>query len=265
MGNKSAAHRRWTALAAASVALLLGASACAAPPTTSYTNETGQEVTVNWKDYPVSAGLLPEDFSHAVTQEEAQATSDAVLTDIRAALTSVHAFEWSTRGEAAWFPGGGNGYGGKVMTSTFNSTQWESATAPASNAEWEEIVAVTSRITTKHGLGGVQLLFDHENFKTDHSWQKDLIDKYGTADPQRLWWWEGTAYTRSQWLVLHMVNVDRDTTGAAAKETEDSGLPARSISISYGATAVPAKDQAALTQALEPFVGLTPPEATTSD
>lgn len=265
MGIKSTTHSTRIVLAGATVGFLLGATACTAPPTTSYTNPAGQEVTVNWKDYPVSAGMLPEDFSNAATQEEAQSTSDAVLHDIRAALTSTHALEWTTRGEAGWFPGGGNGYGGKMMTSIFNSTQWESTTAPASNADWEEIVAITSGITTEHGLGTVQPLFESNNFKNDHSWKKNLTDKYGTADPQKLWWWEGTAHAGPQWLALYMVNVDRDTTGAAAKENEDSGLPARSISISYGTTAVAGKEKAALSEALAPFMGLIPPKATTSD
>lgn len=252
-------------MVAAAAVLLLGTNACAPPPTTSYTNEAGQKTTVNWRDYPVSAGLLPEDFSHAATQQEAQMTSDAVLNDIRAALTEMYGLEWTTRGESGWFPGGGNGYGGKVVTSTFNSVQWESDTAPAGTAEWEDIVATTSRITTGHGLGPIQLIFDRGSFKDDPSWQQELINNYGTADPKKLWWWEGTAFTGSQWLSLHLVNVDRDMTGAAAKENAASNLPERSISISYGATAVPAQDEAALAKALEPFMGLTPPEATTSD
>lgn len=90
-------------------------------------------------------------------------------------------------------------------------------------------------------------------------------EKYGTTDPKELYWWAGTAYADSQWLSLALTNVDRDTTGAAAKEYAECGHPPRSISLSYGVTTVARADRAALEAALVLFDGLTPPEPTTSD
>ena len=78
-------------------------------------------------------------------------------------------------------------------------------------------------------------------------------------------WRDGTAYSGMQWLSVYVVDVDRDPTGSAAKDCEESKLPPRSISISYGVTTVPRADRAALAKALEPFAGLTPPTPTTSD
>lgn len=255
--------RSWAACVA--LASVLGLGACAAPPTTTYTNGAGQEVTVNWKDYPLHAYSLPGDLLQAPVKEEAEIVSARLLGEIRAALTKEFGMAWESTGEDRWNPELGNGYGGQAMTTTYNSAEWRTATIPASTAQWKKIVRVISRITTAHGLGPVQLTQDGDSFKNDPEWQKELVEKYGTADPQKLYWWDGTAYTGSQWLLVNLVNVDRDISGRAAKEYQESNFPARSISISYGLTTVPSADLAAFEKALEPFVGLTPPEPTTSD
>ncbi|MEO6530007.1 MAG: hypothetical protein ABI563_19375 [Specibacter sp.] len=255
--------RSWAACVA--LVSVLGLGGCAAPPTTTYTNGAGQEVTVNWKDYPLHAYSLPGDLRQAPVKEEGGVVSARILGQIRAALTKEFDFAWESTGEPGWQPDLGNGYGGQAMTTTYNSVEWSSTTSPASTAQWQKIVRVISRITTAHGLGPVTLTHDKDTFKNDAEWQKDLVEQYGTADPQKLWWWDGTAYSGSQWLSVYLVNVDRDTTGRAAKEHQESHFPAHSVSISYGVTTVRSADLAAFEKALEPFMGLTPPEPTTSD
>ena len=261
MGNRI--HKAVSAFAVAAV--LASASACAAGPTTTHTNTAGQEVTVNWRDYPLHAYTMPDEVLAAPVKENAEEISAAILSEIKTALGSEFNLHWNARGEQGWYPSSGNGYGGKSMTTTWSSVGWESDTAPAETADWEMVMAITSRITRAHGLGPVKVTHHGDTFKNDLEWQKDLLEKYGTADPQKLWWWDGTAYSGMQWLSINIVDVDRDSTGAAAKEYEQSKLPPRSISISYGITTVSRADRAALEQALEPFAGLTPPTPTTSD
>ncbi|MHA7268584.1 hypothetical protein [Arthrobacter sp. HLT1-20] len=248
-----------------SVALvaLLGLGACAAPPTTTYTNDAGQDVTVNWKDYPLHAYSLPEDLLAAPVKENVEFGSARLFAEIKTALNKDFSLTWKSAGEPSWNRDWGNGYGGKTMTSTYNSVEWSSTTLPVSTAEWKKIVRIVSRVTTARGLGPVKLTQDGESFKNDAEWQKDLVEQYGTADPEKLWWWDGMASSGSQWISVYLVNVDRDTTGTAATEYQESKLPARSIS--YGVTTVPRAELHAFKEALEPFVGLTPPEPTTSD
>lgn len=235
------------------VAALAGLSACASP-TTTYTNAAGQAVTVDWKDYPVHAGNLPEDVLAAPVKEDAEEVSEAILTEIKAALDAEFGLEWVASGESGWYHTQGNGYGGKSMTTTWNSVSWNSKTAPAETVDWERTLAIVSGITNAHGLGPVKLSPVAEDPK-----------KYGITDPKELYWWTGTAYADSQWLSLAVVNVDRDSTGEAAKDYAKTGLPPRSISIDYGVTTVAQADRAALEAALAPFSGLTRPEPTTSD
>lgn len=247
------------------LASMLGLAACAAPPTTTYTNEAGQDVTVKWKDYPLHAYSLPEDLLAAPVKETVEFRSARLFAEIKTALNKEFSLTWKSTGEPSWNGDWGNGYGGKTMTSTHNSVEWSSTTLPASTAEWKKIVRIVSRVTTAHGLGPVTLTQDGDSFKSDAEWQKELVEQYGTADPEKLWWWDGMASSASQWLSVYLVNVDRDTTGTAAKEYQESKFPARSIAISYGVSTVSRAELPTLKKALEPFVGLTPPEPTTSD
>ncbi|MHA7304458.1 hypothetical protein ACX80E_04305 [Arthrobacter sp. TMN-49] len=252
-------------VASVALATLFSLAACSAPPTTTYPNGAGQDVTVNWRDYPLSAGSLPDDLALTPVSEDAEAISAGLLGEIKTALTAEYGMAWESAGEAGWFPTTGNGYGGETMTTSYNSHEWRSTTLPAATTEWKKIMGTISGLTAARGLGPVKLTQDSGFFNNDPAWQKKLVEKYGTADPQQLYWWNGTAYSGSQWLAVTMVNVDRDTTGRAATEYQELKLPARSISISYGVATVARDDLPALKQALEPFMGLTPPEATTSD
>lgn len=251
---KSTVVRIRVGAAAIMVAALAAVSACASPPTTTYTDASGQAVTVDWKDFPVHAGTLPEDVLAAPVKEDAEAVSEAILTEVKTALDAEFGLEWAASGESGWYPSQGNGYGGKSMTTTWNSVSWSSKTAPAETVDWERTLDIVSGITKAHGLGPVKL-----------SPVADDPQKYGITDPKQLYWWVGTAYADSQWLSLAVVNVDRDSTGEAAKEYASTGLPPRSISIDYGVTTVAQADRAALETALAPFSGLTRPEPTTSD
>lgn len=254
-----------TVTVAAAVASLIGLGGCSAAPTSTHTNAAGEEVTVDWKDYPAHAYSLSEELLAAPVKEDAEGVSAAILDELKATLAEEFGLQWTSSGEAGWYPTQGNGYGGKAMTTTFNSVSWDSDSAPAKTSDWERILAITNRITTARGLGAVKLSPDADTLKIDPAWHQELMEKYGTADLEKLYWWSGTAYADSQWISVSLVNVDRDTTGKAAAEYEKSGLPPRSISLSYGVTTVSSEDLPAFKEALKPFEGLQNPEATTSD
>lgn len=243
--------------------LVLGA--CAPAPTTTCTNAAGAEVTVDWRNYPAHAGNDAAEILNAPVKEEAEAVSADILEEIRQALGAEFGLQWTASGESGWHPTQGNGYGGTAMTTTFNSVSWTSGSAPAETSDWEKVLAITSGITTARGLGPVKLSPGADILTDDPAWHDELVEKYGTADLEKLYWWSGDAYGSSQWFTLNLVNVDRDATGTAAKEYADSKLPPRSISLSYGTTTIAEADLPAFKQALEPFAGLTPPEPTTSD
>ncbi|WP_449374378.1 hypothetical protein [Arthrobacter psychrolactophilus] len=192
----------------AAVASFVGLSGCAAAPTSSYTNAAGEEVTVNWKDYPAHAGNDAATVLNAPVKEDAEGVSAAILDELKTALTEEFKLQWTASGEAGWFPTQGNGYGGKSMTATFNSVSLDSDSAPAATSDWERILTIANSITSAHGLGPVKLSPDADALKNDPAWHQELLDKYGTADPDKLYWWNGTAYANSQWLSISLVNVE---------------------------------------------------------
>ncbi len=257
--------RRIGAATLASVILAGMLSACGPAPTTTYSNAAGQEVTVNWKDYPGPSGVESEDILAAPTVEDADAVGNKIMTDFKTALTDEFGLAWSAEGEPAWYTSSGNGYGGEAMTSTLNSEIWHSNTVSSSTTDWLRIIDIANTITQAQGLG--TLILEHERypFRDGSALEKEMLERYGTTDPQQIYEWHGFAYGASQWLSVNIHHAGRDPRGKAAQEFRELGLPEATVSVSYGATTVFAADLPAFKEALKPFAGLEHPEPTTSD
>lgn len=211
-------------------------------PKTSYTTASGQEVAVDWKDYPAPSGNEPDQLLRAPAAEDIESVSAGILTDIMAALTQEFGMAWATSGESSWHPGGGNGngYGGVAMSTTYNSAGWLSDTVPAST-DWARVVEIVDGFTSARGLGTIRL-----------------------ESPEPYVWF-GTAYGESQWVSVEIHDAALDPAGKAAANYAQIKQPPAAISLSYGATAIPRNDRPAFIKALEPFAGLERPEPTTSD
>jgi len=75
----------------------------------------------------------------------------------------------------------------------------------------------------------------------------------------------GTATDGVQWVYLSIQDRALDPTGDAVDEAEDFGWPHASIGLGYGQTVVRAESSGEFRRAMQAFVGLARPEATTSD
>ena len=235
-------------------------SGCAGSPTTTFVDATGAEVTVDWADYPGSPGLDANDVLSAPPKERIGQVESALIAEIEQALTAEFDLDWRTAREGQWFPYGGNGYGGESAYVVYNSPDYVSDTVPRGSDDWRRVVEIVSEVTESRGLGPVEL--DHERTDADADY---LLDRFGTTEPDDYWQWTGAGHGTSQWLSIALTDVSRDDSGEAAKEWDDSGLPAQSISVSYGATTLPAGDRADFERRLAPFDGLEQPPTTTSD
>lgn len=266
MGSNNFRHARRIGAATLSAGMLAGIlSACGPAPTTTYSNAAGQEVTVNWKDYPGPSGVEPGDILASPTVEDADAAGSKIMTDLKTTLTDEFGVSWSSEGESGWYPSSGNGYGGHAMTSTLNSDIWHSNTVSSSTADWLRIIDIANTITQAQGLGTVTLEHERDYYLQGVEREKELLDLFGSTDPAESYVWFGTAYGASQWLSVNIHHAGRDPRGKAAQEFRELGLPEATVSISYGATTVPADDLPAFKDALKPFAGLEHPEPTTSD
>lgn len=104
--------------------LLRGLGACSPPPTSTDTNSAGQEVTLSWNDYPARAGNDGAETLMAPVQEgaeDAETVGEQLLLAIKDSLAADFGLAWTTNSSNGWHPTEGNGYGGKSMTTTFNS------------------------------------------------------------------------------------------------------------------------------------------------
>ncbi|ALE93224.1 hypothetical protein AOC05_14300 [Arthrobacter alpinus] len=233
---------RWRAASAALAAALLlgGLSACTSSPRTSYTTASGEEVAVDWKDFPAPSGNEPDQLLRAPVAEDIESVSAGILTDITAALTQEFGLAWATSGESSWHAGAGNGYGGVAMSTTYNSVSWASGTVPPS-AEWARVVEIVNGFASARGL-----------------------DKTGLESPETFVWF-GTAYGDTQWVSVEIHDAALAPAGKAASNYAQIKQPPAAIFLSYGATALPRNDRPAFIKDLEPFAGLERPESTTSD
>lgn len=248
----------------AGVALLLLAG-CTASPTFSRVDARGETVQIDWVTYPANSGVTAAEVLSAPLEREVEPQSSALLDAIESSLETEFDLTFETEGDDVWSRGQGNGYGGESLLVTYNSAGRQSNDIPTSSDDWRRIVEIVSAETERAGLGDVELLHESAEYRSDSQWRKADAETYGTRDPDRFWQWSGDAYGSSQWVGLSLRDATRDGSGEAAEEAEQYGWPPQSISVTYGATAIDADRRAEFDERVEPFLGRTPPPATTSD
>lgn len=223
------------------------------PPVTTHVGDSGEEVTLEWVDYPAHAGIDGTQLIDYPDQAELEPVARALLDNLRismqsagARLTSDAEADWF--GDANWFPQAGNGYGGSSLLTTVNCCGLQADAVPAPE-EWSTLIDAASAAVARHGLG------------------EFVIDTYAESCSGEVgcWLWTATATDGVQWVYMSIQDADLDGTGEAAREVEQYGWPAQQITLSYGATVVRAGEKAAFAEAIAPFLGQPLPEGTTSD
>lgn len=251
------------------VAASLALTSCDSSPKTKYVAASGEQVTVDWVDYPGQAGVSAAEVLLAPSVEATRTQSAAILGEIESRLTAEFGLVWENgprgdgqRIEGDFYPGGGNGYGGKSLYVTFNSVPRESLTIPTSAADWHRIMEVIGDVTRAYGMGALKV----DGLDTELT--AEDIQLYGTDNHDEFWQWSGTAYGQSQWVSAGLIDVERDASRKALSDmggSVDYGWNTRSITISYGATVLPAADRASFIERVTPFAGLSQPKPTDSD
>lgn len=224
-------------------------------PVTTYTDEAGESVTVDWVDYPAAAWIDGEQLLETPDQNDIELPARALVTAVGEAVAEVTAFpleplapesEWF--GDDRWFAQQGNGYGGESMLTTVNCCELQADRVPEARL-WQDVVDAASRAAAAQGIGPFAF---------------DDIDA-GCNGQAGCWLWSATAWDGVQWVSLSISDATKDPTGQAQKDAEQFGWPLRTVSVSYGATVVRAGQMAAFAEAMQPFRGLERPAQTTSD
>ncbi|WP_341953176.1 hypothetical protein [Salinibacterium sp. TMP30] len=225
-------------------------------PTTTNTDETGTEVTVDWVNYPAYEGYDGENLLGYPDQAELEPGARELVEQLQTVIADTSGFAL-TSGEPErdwfadnnWHPQDDNGYGGDSILTTVNCCDFSSDGAPMSS-EWQRVLDAASQVTQDAGLG--KFVLDDER-----EWCGDT--------GEQCWRWAGTATDGVQWIFITIQDGALDPTGDAVNEAKRFGWPVASISFGYGATVVPTGQVDEYTRALDPFLGLEQPASTSSD
>lgn len=240
-------------------------------PVSTYVGADGEQVTVDWADYPGEAGQDSEALRAGPDQDEIVPLATDLVNRVRAAveleadtrlIPTRDESEWF--GEESWFSASGNGYGGETMLVTVNCCELQSGSAPATD-RWRGLVDAVSAVTEEYGLGPVVLQHEAPELLADERWRDEYARDYCNGAGGRCWLWSGTAYANGQWLSFSIQDARLDTTGAAMEDAEEFDWPVASVSVSFGATTIASGRRDDFERAFAPFEGLDKPDATTSD
>lgn len=234
-------------------------------PVTTVTDDDGREVVLDWADYPADPWLDPEDVLAAPRAEEVAEAGEAELAALCAAVDpAAPGLDWESddtgTGELLDRDAGGNGYGGRSLHRVYNSPGFVSD-GLAAGADWTAVAdALDAELAT---LGYDPIVWDFDRELYDHQTRAErdaeIVDQFGSLDPERMWMWSGFAERGSMWMAVTIWDERRGAPEDAWPETRSG------ISLFIGGTVVAATDEDAYAAGVAPFEGLRRPEPTRSD
>ena len=198
----------------------------------SYAGEKTEEQKF-WEAFPGVKDVPSSETLAQPSLEQTRLDADAVMAEIRTALSAVFGYTWiegageSTRPER-------NGYGGESMLVEFWSQTWATVEPITDLDQKYAVMAVIDGVIEQHGFWGI-ISFNDPSSGLDPS----ILERmYGSADPakQPLWEW----YSNNDPGVMHLyagiTDLSLDATGEflAARQAQTDGTtePLEGLTIS---------------------------------
>lgn len=186
-----------------------------------------------WEAFPGVKDVPSADTLAQPSLEDTRTAADAVMADIRTALTAEFGYTWiegageTTRPER-------NGYGGESMLVEFWSQTWATVEPIDDLDRKYAVMDVIDRVIETHGFWGI-ISFNDPSSGLDRS----ILERmYGSADPatQPLWEWYSNDDPGVMNLYAGIVDLSLDRTGEflAAREAQTAGTtePLEGLTIS---------------------------------
>jgi hypothetical protein len=220
----------------------------------SYAGEKTEEQKF-WEAFP---GIKDVPSSETLAQpslERTRESADAVMADVRAALTAEFGYTWVAGADETVRPER-NGYGGESMLVEFWSQTWATVEPITDLDRKYEVMAVIDRVIDEHGFWGI-ISFNDPSSGLDPS----ILERmYGTADPatQPLWEWYSNDGPGVMHLYAGITDLTLDTTGEflAARQAQTAGTtePLEGLTISIlGSRLLGEADRDAFESALQEY------------
>lgn len=251
----------------AAVFAMAGVSWIAPPsPVTTVTDGSGQEIVLNWADYPADPNLDPGDVLAAPRAEDVPGVGETELERLRSAVDAVTpSLKWAPQGTGTNdslldSTIGGNGYGGPSLHRIYNSPDLAGGGLTA-ETDWSVVSAAINTELTELGYTPVVWDFDRPAYTHQTRSERDaeIIDQYGSLDPDRMWLWSGIAERDSMWVAVTIWDERR---GGAKEYWPD--VPS-GVGLFIGGTVIATSDEEAYVAGVAPFTGLQRPQSTGSD
>lgn len=230
-----------------------------ASPTSTVTDAAGQQVTLDWADYPADDDKDPAEVLAAPRAEQVEAVGEQLLADLQGAVDAHRAGSaWQRGRDGGVHEHDGNGYGGPTMHRTLNSAELLTHEALG---DWPALVAVLDAELAEHGYGPIEWEFDRETYAHETAAERDaaVVEQFGSLDPAQMWQWAGDAHDGTMWVSIILQDRDRPAAPDAS-----AAEPERLLAIMVGGTVISAADEQAYRDGIAPFEGLEPPDATHS-
>ena len=121
--------------------------------TTIVENADGSKRTVHWRNYPATSELDPQEILGGPTPEQGLADGQAMIEEIKSALTGELALEWAAAASDAevFFPRASNDYGGQSLLTTVNAPEHQSTSVPETWSGKQRVMAVIGENSGKYG------------------------------------------------------------------------------------------------------------------
>ncbi len=198
------------------------------------------------------------------TPEEGFAAGQAMVAEIKAALSQEFRLEWaSADAQARSNPYHGptqNYYGGESLLTSVNGPESQSTSVPQAWTDKQRAISLIGEISGRYGFGAPTI-------DGTQSWPaEDRLRNLGGLAPDRQVIVSGVALGQAgQWLTFRFQDLSKDTEGTFEEKLrppEGSAWQMNTVALSYGANGLlPAENRREFESRLEPFRGLMPPES----
>lgn len=210
-------------------------------PKTTYVNDAGDEVTVDWRDFPGTVGIEIEQVFDAPSVEQTAAREREALAAVQEALEQFveEPGSWESVGEGGWFTNGDNGYYGTSMLQTYNSPSWQfEVTIPVSS--WDSVLDAAEEALAELGMTH---RYDDEFDSTVSDWLRSATFSAGP-----------------EFLSISVEDAALDPQALGEAQGEDRMIAG--ITLFYGTSTIAEGERAEFEQRVAPYLGLEMPEAT---
>jgi|GEM_PF-1176893 len=125
---------------------------------TTQTDADGREHTVHWRDYPGIAGLDAEEVLAGPSLEEGIALGDALVTEMRDAVTAEFGSTWAGSPREPVIVTAENHFGGMSLLRVVNARDWSAdLSTPSASIDPHGVARILNEVAARFGFGATAL------------------------------------------------------------------------------------------------------------